>query len=136
MTNKLSFLNLAKQSIKDLKDKEQYILMSYFGIQDKRKTLEAIGQKYGITRERVRQIKNNAILKVQKNADENYNKILSDINKLIKNSGGVVSEELLSEKVIGLDKKDFSAFIFSLHTNAELGLAKETACYKKLWVHN
>jgi len=133
---KVSFLTLAKKSIKTLKEKEQDILMSYFGIEGQRKTLESIGKNYNITRERVRQIRNNAVLKIQKGADAVYQKMLLEVEKFIKASGGIIPEEVLSEKFVAEDKKNLSAFIFSLHTNPNLTLAKETDCHKKLWVHN
>jgi hypothetical protein len=133
----LNFLTPVKKAIKQLKDKEQDILTSYFGIGGEVSTLEAIGKRYKITRERVRQIKNNALGKIEKSADTNYLSLTHQIEKFIKNAGGIVCENLLTEKFVS-DRlsTNYYAFIFSLYTNKNLGLAKETDCHKKLWLYN
>ncbi len=53
-----------------LDDRERMIIESYFGIDTKCEsmTLEAIGEKYGLTKERIRQIKEKAIRKLRHNA--------------------------------------------------------------------
>jgi RNA polymerase primary sigma factor len=53
-----------------LSDREREIIKAYYGIDSEYEpmTLEAIGEKYGITKERVRQIKEKAIRKVRHNA--------------------------------------------------------------------
>ena len=51
-----------KTSLNSLKDKERDVLMLYFGIDsDYPKTLNEIGEKFNLTRERIRQIKDKAI---------------------------------------------------------------------------
>ena len=54
-----------------LSDRERNIVRLYFGIDSEYEsmTLEAIGDMYGITKERVRQIKEKAIRKIRHNAD-------------------------------------------------------------------
>jgi RNA polymerase primary sigma factor len=62
MTTKLSFSfnpkQVAKRLLKTVPDRAQDILSKRYGLGEKteRMTLESIGQLYGITRERVRQI--------------------------------------------------------------------------------
>jgi hypothetical protein len=62
-------------------------------------TLEAIGQTYGITRERVRQIENYGIQAIQKSDSyKEHEEIFSELYTIVKSLGGVVSEDdLLSE---------------------------------------
>ena len=51
-----------KNSLNTLKDKERDVLMLYFGIDSEYpKTLNEIGEKFNLTRERIRQIKDKAI---------------------------------------------------------------------------
>jgi len=51
---------------KGFSEREQEILMMYFGLDDQLKmTLEQLGYTHGISRERIRQIKNNAIAKLK-----------------------------------------------------------------------
>ncbi len=59
-----------------LNPREKYVLKSFFGIEEKRKKLVEIAEEFGLTRERIRQIKRTAIRKLQK-------RILSD--KFFKN---------------------------------------------------
>jgi RNA polymerase primary sigma factor len=50
----------------DLKEREARILRLYFGLENKEPmTLEQIGQMMGITRERVRQIKEKALARLR-----------------------------------------------------------------------
>ena len=55
-----------------LDDREREIIESYFGIntQCEAMTLEAIGEKYNLTKERIRQIKEKAIRKLRHNAQD------------------------------------------------------------------
>ncbi|HXK76488.1 MAG TPA: sigma-70 family RNA polymerase sigma factor [Bacteroidaceae bacterium] len=65
--------NLVKESLRreieralsQLVDREREILQLFFGIGDKEMTLEEIGDKFNLTRERVRQIKEKAIRKLR-----------------------------------------------------------------------
>lgn len=62
-----------------LKKKEAYIIRSFFGIGGKTETLDEIGDRFNLSRERVRQIKDKAIkklkgiLKVSKGEKKGYN---------------------------------------------------------------
>ena len=53
-----------------LSDREQDIIFSYFGINGVQMTLSQIGEEYGLTKERIRQIKESAIRKIRNNVDE------------------------------------------------------------------
>lgn len=50
-----------------LNDREQKVVRAFFGIGSPEMTLEEIGDKYNLTRERVRQIKENAIRRLRHN---------------------------------------------------------------------
>jgi RNA polymerase primary sigma factor len=47
-----------------LNDRERKVIEAFYGINQPEMTLEEIGTKYGLTRERVRQIKEKAIRKL------------------------------------------------------------------------
>jgi RNA polymerase primary sigma factor len=52
-----------------LDDRERDIIKCYFGFEsDTNMTLETIGEKYDLTKERIRQIKENSILKLRHNS--------------------------------------------------------------------
>lgn len=62
-----------KRALNTLNDRERNIIEAFFGINQPEMTLEEIGDKYGLTRERVRQIKEKAIRRLRHNTD---NKLL------------------------------------------------------------
>ena len=53
--------------IKLLSEREQKIIKAFFGIGEPELTLDEIGEKYNLTRERVRQIKEKAIRRIRHN---------------------------------------------------------------------
>ena len=56
-----------KTALKCLSDRERKIIVAFYGIDQPEMTLEEIGDKYGLTRERVRQIKEKAIRQLRDN---------------------------------------------------------------------
>jgi len=55
------------RALKTLNERERNIIEAFFGINQPEMTLEEIGDKYGLTRERVRQIKEKAIRRLRHN---------------------------------------------------------------------
>jgi RNA polymerase primary sigma factor len=62
-----------KVALQMLNERERNVITAFFGIDQPEMTLEEIGTKYGLTRERVRQIKEKAIRHLRSNTK---NKIL------------------------------------------------------------
>ena len=61
----------AKRGLEVLDKREERIIKEYFGLDDDAgKTLEEIGEEIGITRERVRQLRNRALGKLRALFDE------------------------------------------------------------------
>ena len=56
-----------KRALQTLNERERMVTEAFFGINQAEMTLEEIGTKHGLTRERVRQIKEKAIRKLRKN---------------------------------------------------------------------
>ena len=52
-----------------LKERERLVIKDYYGVDTEEKTLEEIGSRYGLTRERVRQIREKAIRKLRNNSN-------------------------------------------------------------------
>lgn len=61
-----------KRVLSKLKDKEKNVVEAFFGIGQPEMTLEEIGEKYGLTRERVRQIKEKAIRKLRNSTNNQF----------------------------------------------------------------
>jgi len=93
-----------KSLITVLNDRAKDVITQRYGIgkYPEKKTLEAIGQVYGITRERVRQLENFALNTIrQSNNFKNQEEKLAELESFISKKGGVLSEneilDLLSE---------------------------------------
>ena len=69
--------NQINKTLEILDEREKSIIECYFGIntQCEAMTLEAIGDKYGLTKERIRQIKEKAIRKLRHNAHDLFSLI-------------------------------------------------------------
>ena len=50
-----------------LNERERNVVEAFYGINQSESTMEEIGKKYGLTRERVRQIREKAIRKLKQN---------------------------------------------------------------------
>ncbi len=89
-----------KQTVKDLlkslPERQRDVIIKRYGLgkETKKMTLESIGQIYGITRERVRQVENHAILNIQKSKEYTANEApFSELEKALKDMGGIIAEE-------------------------------------------
>jgi RNA polymerase primary sigma factor len=69
--------NELQKTLSILDDREKEIIENYFGINTDLEpmTLEAIGEKYDLTKERIRQIKNKALMKLRYNSNKLFDLI-------------------------------------------------------------
>ncbi|HRV76292.1 MAG: hypothetical protein H6799_01895 [Candidatus Nomurabacteria bacterium] len=93
---------LVKSIMDDLyKDRERDIISGRFGLNGKKKTLDAIGKEYGVTRERIRQLEKGIVIRLQVKAEEGklagFNEYESKLADLIEKSGGVCTISQLTE---------------------------------------
>ena len=63
---------------KELKDREREIVNCYFGIYGSSMTLESIGEEMGLTKERIRQIKESAIRKIRNNVGDIFDYLVDE----------------------------------------------------------
>lgn len=115
-----------------LSERERYVIERRFALDKSDKaTLEEIGHHYNVTRERIRQIENNALQKLRRNIN---NSILSDLNEkaieYIKGSGGIIREDVLVSKLIK-EKSGFtvSAILFILSLDSRFSRKTNTIHY-------
>lgn len=94
---KFEIKKIINQLLANLSDRSRDIILSRFGIGlENYQTLEAIGQKYGITRERVRQIEADALKRIKNPANEVLIKSVNvGLAEFIKIHGGVMQENML-----------------------------------------
>lgn len=96
--NTISFKpkNVVKRLLAPLPDRARDVLIQRFGLgkETRMLTLDSIGKKYGITRERVRQIENYAIELVRKSDEYKEEKnAFTEMETLLHSLGGIVVEE-------------------------------------------
>jgi len=93
--NNITSIEFIKTLLSGLTKREEEVIRARYGLDGKRLlTLQAIGDKYGITRERVRQIESAALKTLAKQKQEAY------IATLVKNALGILKD------VGGVYKKD------------------------------
>ena len=95
-TNSFKQKQVVKSLLSQLPDRAHEVLVYRYGLgkDTKRMTLDSIGKKYGITRERVRQIENYGIAHVRKSEEYKKEKAaFIEIEELLHTLGGIVVEE-------------------------------------------
>lgn len=86
---------VTKKIISEMGERPRDVLSQRFGIGDstEKKTLEAIGKAYGITRERVRQIENFAIREAKESKSfQAMGDVFAELKKAIEEKGGIIKE--------------------------------------------
>ncbi len=126
---------VTKRLLSVLSPRAQDVLSGRFGLgkETKRMTLEAIGKKYKITRERVRQIENYSIINIRKSKEYAKEKVVFDeMKEVITNLGVVVSEEnLLSH--FSKDKSTQNHAHFLLVVGEDFTKEREDDSLKHRW---
>lgn len=142
---------VVKQLLSSLPDRARDVLIFRYGLgkDTKRMTLDAIGKKYGITRERVRQIENYGITNIRKSDEyKNAKDAFVEMENMLHSLGGIVVEDdflghVAKDKslqnaihfllVIGepfRKKKEDDEFRHRWHVNEELSKKVEEALRK------
>lgn len=116
------------------REREKEILFDRFGIGKNTQTLHAVGQKYSVTRERIRQIVNNGVKKIQKCGGDNDLKLnISVLEKIIEENGGLATKELVFKKLNIEDKIEQNAVTFIAALSNGLEQIKESNILKQGW---
>jgi len=104
------------------------------GVNGEKLTLEAIGQSYGITRERVRQIENHGLSAIQKSTmyDE-FVPIFDELQRIITElGGGIIAEDVLLQKITA-DQSLRNHIFFLLMVGHAFYRSKESTGYAHRW---
>ncbi|MBU1092110.1 hypothetical protein KJ836_00275 [Patescibacteria group bacterium] len=91
---------IVSQIINSLKSRERDVMLARYGLinaETIKETLEQIGQRFGITRERVRQIENATLKKISKKYNNQLKPIIKSIASYIDSFGGVAEIEELAK---------------------------------------
>lgn len=126
---------VTKKLLSTLPDRARDVLEKRYGLgkASDRHTLESIGQTYGITRERVRQIENYGIQSIQKSDTyEDFRGVFDELRDVIDSLGAVICEDdLLNE--IGVDTSTRNHLYFLLVIGDPFYRNKENASFAHRW---
>lgn len=136
-------INLAEimdEMFRVLTTKEKEVIVKRFSLDNKPKlTLEKIGQKFSVTRERIRQIEKIALGKLKRTVQNTklnvINEIASDV--LENKHGGVLLEsKLVSEilnRIYSTEDIDANIIKLALNINPDIVKAEKTNIWKPFW---
>jgi len=122
-----------------LSEKEKYIVENRFSLNDHpRLTLEKIGEKYNVTRERIRQIEKNALRKLSRNVNNTQLRDFTSMAlQILEDNGGVVSEKMMVNEMLKLadSKEGIDVSSLKLTIDLDKGLVREhnTIRFRPFW---
>jgi hypothetical protein len=127
------YKKICKDLVSDLKDREREVIVRRFGLGGKEKeTLQSIGDSFGITRERVRQIENAALNKIKPKLKK-YRNVLEGFLNYFKKFGEVRKEERLLEELGGKEKNEL---VFLLSLDKRFLRFNQNQDFHSLWTTN
>lgn len=132
----LNFLTLAENLLADLAPRSKEIVRRRFGLLSKRgETLEKIGQRYNITRERVRQIITEAIKNISQKLDhEGFLMAEEKIIFTITENGGIIRETDAIEKIKYNSDQEANAIKFFASCSKKVFEVEEKGLLEKAWI--
>jgi hypothetical protein len=126
---------VVKELLLNLPERSRKVLMDRFGLGAKgeKRTLDAIGREYGITRERIRQIEGHGLGAVRES--EHYARhapTWEDLKRAIHGLGGVLSEETLL-KELAKNESEHNHLAFLLNVSHHFKDRREDNDFKVRW---
>lgn len=117
-TTSLDLQKIIEDLFMVLSPKEKEVVIKRFALDGKaRQTLESIGKKFGVTRERIRQIEKIAITKLRRTAANTKLRLVTDLAlQMLNKNGGVMTEDELVEQVLDTIKStdDVDGYVIKL----------------------
>jgi len=126
--------DVTKSLVDPLPARSRDVVVQRFGLDGaEAQTLESIGQQYGITRERVRQIVNQAIKKIRKSEvlDEHAS-VFSELRSEIEGMGSLVAEDDLLGSLAD-HESEHNHYYFLLNVSPDFKREKSNSKYHHRW---
>ncbi len=130
-----SLKTAAKDLLAGLPERSRRVLSDRFGLAGKgeRRTLDAIGQEYGITRERIRQIENHSISAVRDSeAYIAHAGNLEHLKATIAALGGMLVEETIL-KELAKNETEYNHIVFILTVGHHFSYRREDNDFRERW---
>ena len=135
----LSLSEVIDEMFMVLTNKEKDVIIQRFSLDNKpRRTLESIGQKFSVTRERIRQIEKIALGKLRRTVQTTRLSVVNEIaDKLIAEKGGVLLEKTLVGSILNSimseENVDASIIKLALSINPALIKSEKTNVFSPFW---
>ena len=130
----INYQQICEKLLKALPQKQKEVLLRRFGLEakglSKGETLEAIGKSFGITRERVRQVENDAFSRLKPEIKK-YQKVFQYFKNFLKKTGNLRKEESLLLELGG--EKFQNGIYFLLALGEDFERFGETKDFHSLW---
>lgn len=126
---------VSKDLLSELPERSRRVLTDRFGLSGKgeQRTLDSIGQEYGITRERIRQIENHGLAAVRESeAYERYVSALEELKLAVANLGGVLAEETILNEV-AKNEGERNHIVFLLTVGHHFEDRRENSDFRGRW---
>jgi len=126
---------ITKDILSALPERSRSIILGRFGLgkDGSRRTLEAIGQEYGITRERVRQIENHGITSLRgSDAYAMHAPAIGELESILAELGSILSERTILEE-LSAGKNDINHILFLLTVGHPFSHEKEDGYFVSRW---
>ena len=115
--DKINYQKINSKILEVLPQRQKKVILRRFGLENREKeTLEKIGQDFGVTRERVRQIEVDAFKSLERKKEErDLKKVFSLFEQYLKEKGGLKKEDILLTDLV---ESKFQNHVFFLLTFA------------------
>jgi hypothetical protein len=125
---------ISKDLLSDLPERSRHVLVERFGLgpRGESRTLDSIGQEYGITRERIRQIENHGVSLVRESSKyTEHSAHLNDLKTAIHSLGAILSNKTVLSEIA--DEKDSNHVFFLLTVGHHFADRRENNDFHARW---
>lgn len=138
-SNAVNLADVIEEMFLVLTTKEKDVIVQRFSLDNKpRRTLESIGQRFSVTRERIRQIEKIALGKLRRTVQTTRLGVVNELaDKIVAENGGVLVETKLVSEILNAIKSkdtiDANIIRLALSINPAITKVEKTNVYKPFW---
>lgn len=135
----LNLTEIIEEMFLVLTNKEKDVIVQRFSLDNKpKRTLESIGQKFSVTRERIRQIEKIALSKLRRTVQTTRLNLVNEVaDQVMSEHGGVLLESTLVSKILNeihsTEKADAHIIKLALSINPQLQKIDKTNTFNPFW---